>query len=76
MVMDEEELASIRKELQRAFQGKKMITVQSQGTYKGITGLVVYYGHGSIKIQSDTEDGTKVNTTLRVVDIRRVSVYE
>ena len=76
MVMDEEELASIRKELQRAFTNKKTVTVKSQGTYKGITGLVVYYGHGSIKIQADTEDGTRVNTTLRVVDIRRVSVYE
>ena len=76
MVMDDEELSSIRKELQRAYKEKKMVTVQSQGTYKGITGTVSYYGHGSIKIQSETEDGTKMSTTLRVVDVRRVSVYE
>lgn len=71
-----DETSSIRNELKRAFTSKLMVQIQATGTYKGITGKVVYYRHGTIKIAGESEDGRKVSHILRVSDVKRVTVYE
>jgi hypothetical protein len=74
--MEEDEISSIRNELKRAFKDKLLVQVQAGGTYKGITGTVAYYGHGTLRILGESEDGLKVSHTLRITDIKRVTVYE
>lgn len=72
----EEYALTIRSQIERAFQDGKMINIFASGTYKGVTGKVVGFRHGSLTLSCETEDGQKYTTTMRVVDIKRVSVFE
>lgn len=67
---------TIRSQLQLAFDKHKRVSIFATGTYKGVTGRIVGMQHGSITLSSETEDGERYTTTLRVVDIKRVSVFE
>lgn len=68
--------SSVRNELKRAMKDNLTVTIYGGGTYKGITGKVMYLGHGTIKIVGETEDGAKCNDIMRTTDIKRVRVYE
>ena len=67
---------TIRSQLQQAFDKKKRVNIFASGTYKGVSGYIAGIQHGSITLASETEDGEKYTTTMRIVDIKRVSVYE
>lgn len=73
---DEYIQSSIRNELKRAKENNLFVTIYGGGTYKGITGRVTFLGHGMIKIDGETEDGAKCNDVMRMMDIKRVRVYE
>ena len=67
---------TIRSQLQQAFDKKKRVNIFASGTYKGVSGYIAGIQHGSITLASETEDGEKYTTTMRIVDIKRVSVFE
>ena len=67
---------TIRSQLQQAFGKKKRVNIFASGTYKGVSGYIAGIQHGSITLACETEDGEKYTTTMRIVDIKRVSVYE
>lgn len=67
---------TIRAQLQRAFVEGKRVNIFAAGTYKGVSGRIKGIEHGSITLASETEDGEKYTTTMRIVDIKRVSVFE
>ena len=67
---------TIRSELYEAFKGGKRVNIFASGTYKGISGTILGMKNGSITLESETEDGEKYRTVLRVVDVKRVSVFQ
>lgn len=75
-IQKEEAALTIRSQLQRAFKEGKKVNIFASGTYKGVGGFITGIQHGSITLSSETEDGEKYTTTLRIVDIKRVSVFE
>lgn len=67
---------TIRSQLQTAFEAGRRVSIFASGTYKGVSGKIAGIHHGSITLSSETEDGERYSTTMRIVDIKRVSVYE
>ena len=67
---------TIRAQLSRAKENDKLVNIFASGTYKGVTGKILGIEHGSITLSCETEDGQKYSTTMRIVDIKRVSVFE
>jgi len=67
---------TIRSQLQKAYQEKKRVNIFASGTYKGVSGYIMGIQHGSITLSSETEDGEKYTTTMRIIDIKRVSVFD
>ena len=67
---------TIRSQLAKAQKDGKRVDLFASGTYKGVSGYIAGIQHGSITLASETEDGEKYTTTMRIIDIKRVSVYE
>lgn len=67
---------TIRSQLARAQKDRKKVNLFASGTYKGVSGYISGIQNGSITLASETEDGEKYSTTMRIIDIKRVSVYE
>lgn len=75
-ISKEEVLISIRAQLHRAYKEKKMVNIFASGTYKGVSGFVSGIQHGTLSLSCMTEDGQKYTVTMRIPDIKRVSVFE
>ena len=75
-ISKEEVLISIRAQLHRAYKEKKMVNIFASGTYKGVSGFVSGIQHGTLSLSCLTEDGQKYTVTMRIPDIKRVSVFE
>lgn len=67
---------TIRSQLLKAYKNGKRVNIFASGTYKGVSGFIAGIEHGSITLDCETEDGEKYTTTMRMVDIKRVSVFE
>ena len=67
---------SIRGQLQEAYKRGLAVSIFATGTYKGVSGDIVSLQHGSVTLRAITEDGKQMTTTLRLMDIKRVSVFE
>ena len=67
---------TIRSQLSHAQKNHLKVNVFATGTFKGINGYISAMQHGSLTIRSETEDGEVYQTTLRILDIKRVSVFE
>ena len=72
----QEAALTIRSQLQKAFKDGKKVNIFASGTYKGVSGYISGIQHGSITLSSETEDGERYSTTMRIIDIKRVSVFE
>ena len=72
----EEVMFSIRGQLTQAMKHRWKVQIYASGTYKGVGGLITQISHGSITLSGETEDGVKMTTTMRISDIKRVSIYE
>lgn len=71
-----EAASTIRSQLARANREGKKVNIFASGTYKGVTGFIDSIEHGSITLRCETEDGERYTTTMRIIDIKRVSVFE
>jgi hypothetical protein len=72
----EEAIFSIRGQLEHAKKEGYKVSIYASGTYKGVGGTITQISHGSVTLRGETEDGIKMTTTMRIQDIKRISVFE
>ena len=65
-----------QKVLVDALNSGKTVSILVDGTYKGVSGFVSGIQHGTLSLSCLTEDGQKYTVTMRIPDIKRVSVFE
>lgn len=68
-------LTTIKGQLSDALEKNKRVQIYASGTYKGIGGLVIGLNHGMVTLKSETEEGEEYVTTLKIADIKRVSIF-
>ena len=68
-------VTTIKGQLADALEKGKRVQIYAAGTYKGIGGKVVGLNHGMVTLQSETEEGEEYTTTLKIADIKRVSIF-
>lgn len=73
---DSEVAMTIRQQVERALSKHLACQVYSTGMYKGVHGRIKSLRHGVVVMVGETEEGAKVEHTFRLVDIKRISVFE
>ena len=68
-------ITTIKGQLAYALEHNKRVQIYAAGTYKGIGGIVIGLNHGMVTLKSETEEGDEYTTTLKIADIKRVSIF-